>query len=93
MSEKVEPVKIEFEVAQFAAEFLKDYLKFLNSDKTVEDMAREAFWDEVCRVRDELTNLTYYDRELFFKKHPDICIVESREEIKRQQELEKQNDC
>jgi hypothetical protein len=94
MSEKPETAKIEFEVAAFAVDFLKDYLAFLNSDKKVETVAVEAFWEEICRIRDDLPNLTHYDSQLFSKKYPDIYRVSSRQEIKREeQELEKQNDC
>ena len=93
MSEKVERVKIEFEVAPFAVEFLKDYLKFLGNKNTVENVAREAFWEEVCRVRDELCGLVHYDHDAFFKKYPQLSLLESREQLKREQELERQSDC
>jgi hypothetical protein len=82
---KEETVKIEFEIAPFAVDFLKDYLKFLGNKNTVESVAQEAFWEEVCNIRDELC--------AFFKKYPHLSLVESREQLKRTQELEKQGNC
>ena len=93
MSEKLETVKIEFEVAPFAVDFLKDYLKFLGNKNTVENVALEAFWEEICKIRDELTGLVHYDHGAFFAKYPQLSFVSSREEQKREQELERQSDC
>ena len=94
MSDKEpELVKIEFQVATFAVEFLKDYLKFLGNKNTVENVAQEAFWEEICKVRDELCGLVHYDHDLFFKKYPQLSLVENREQQKRELELEKRNDC
>ena len=93
MSEKLETVKIEFEVAPFAVDFLKDYLKFLGNKNTVENVALEAFWEEICKIRDELYGLVHYDHDLFFKKYPQLSLAESREEQKHLQELERRNDC
>jgi len=93
MREKLELAKIEFKVAPFAVEFLKDYLKFLGLDKTVENVALEAFWDHICTIRDELHGLMHYDHDKFFKKYPNLSLVESREEQKRQSEMERQSDC
>jgi len=93
MSEKPEVVKIEFEVAPFAVEFLEDYLKFLGSKNTVEDVAREAFFEEICAIRDTVRGLTHYDNDLFFYKYPYVGLLENREELNRQHEAERQSDC
>jgi hypothetical protein len=90
---KEETVKIEFEIAPFAVDFLKDYLKFLGNKNTVESVAQEAFWEEVCNIRDELCGLVHYEHDAFFKKYPHLSLVESREQLKRTQELEKQGNC
>ena len=94
MSEKEpELVKIEFQVAPFAVEFLKDYLKFLGNKTTIETVVLEAFWEEICKIRDELSGLVHYDHGAFFKKYPQLSLLESREQQKRLQELERQSDC
>ena len=94
MNEKIDSedmyVKIEFEVAPFATDFLEAYLKFIGSSQTVEDVAREAFFEEICTLRDKLMNLPHQQDDDFFKKYPYVGLLESRENQKRLAELERQ---
>jgi len=53
----------------------------------------EAFFEELCKIRDELHGLVYFDRDDFFKKYSDIATLQDREEQKRLVEMERRNDC
>lgn len=85
--------KVEFELGQFALDFLRDYLKFLGSNETVEDVARTVFFEEICSLRDKLRDMPHQQDGDFFKKYPYVGLLESREEQKRLAELEKRSGC
>ena len=87
-----EAIKIEFEIAYWVEPFLKEYLGFLGRHGTsIGDVAREAFWEEICKIRDELRGLVWFDRKEFFEKNHRIATLENREEAKHHIEME--NDC
>lgn len=94
MSEKkLDIVKVEFEIGKFAVDFIKEYLAFIGSSDTIEDVAREAFFEGICTLRDKLTDLPFQQRDDFFKKHGHIALLDSWEQQKRVEEMERQTDC
>ena len=86
-------VKVEFEIAKFAVDFLEDYLKFLGSSWTVADVARDAFFEEICGIRDKLADMWHQQDRDFFKKYPHIAMLDNREQQKWIVEQERRSDC
>ena len=95
MSEKEESgvVKVEFEIGKFAVEFLKEYLKFLGSTWTVEDVARDALFEEICGIRDKLQGMWHQEKGDFFKKYVNVASLDNRETQKWISEQEGRVDC
>ena len=91
--DKTPIVRVTFEVAEWFVDFLKDYLKFLGSSWKVSDVARDAFFEEICSIRNGFANLWHQDRQDFVKKYPRIAMLDSREQQKWIAEQEKRNDC
>lgn len=96
MSEKEKErgvVKVEFEIGKFAVEFLEDYLKFLGSSWTVETVARDALFEEICGIRDVLQDMWHQQKGDFFRKYMDVASLDNRETQKWIVEQERRSDC
>lgn len=88
---KIEPLEtVEFQIGKFATDFLRDYLTFLKSKDTVEDVARDALYDGILRLRDRVKALPHFSSE-FLGKYEHLSILDSPEDRKRAED--EKEDC
>lgn len=84
--------EVKFEIGKFAVDFLQHYLRFMGNKETVEDVARDALFEEICRLRDQLRTLPYHKNCEFFRRYPGVKLLASREEQDFLEELERRQN-
>lgn len=91
MSENKDDIAtVEFQIGKWATDFMQKYLKFMGSNETIEDVARDAFFDAVYNLGKKLTELPHQREDDFANRFPDVRFHITNTEIS---EAEKQNDC
>ena len=60
---------------------------------TVEDVARDALFEEVCGIRDKVMDMWHQRKDDFFNKYPRVKMLDNREQQKWLSEHEGRADC
>lgn len=90
-----EMVTVQVDVCSPFVDFMKDYLAFFGSRKTLEDLCRKMIYDDVENLFNELhswigTAVSHLETTDFFSKYSFLgCVSDSKEELEESTKQEK----